>query len=444
MAEDVPTLEEFTGVKLAVLDDYDVAVLNLCAAAGLPGTEQLDTDALLDTLDDWAERVKLEIWRHLYQFDSQASQAPTEFSYGNSLGRFFCWFMLQVLQEDCGVAYHPDRKFNPDFCQPEDLFIHGIVDKDGEGGTCASMPVVYVAVGRRLGLPVYLVQTRGHLFCRWDDPHGTTSHWDSPPIDLWIPPDRFNVEGSGEGIAYYPDSHYIQWPELWQEVDFNHGRYLHSMNVTEVLADFLIQRSESFYELGDWEECLKAIFYARQLSPDDERYKWLHSVRSRKFQAEQEHRDEMLREINERSRKAAAQGWHPQPVMPGPPVKVALGTPRPAHLPPGTRIQYVPADEADLLVGGQPLPGRVYKIATGRPRPACLPPGVPVQVVPPDQADDFSAYEIATQSPVHSPAHVSPVKQQYLEKINHIREQNERLFSRYGSKSQIAANRETR
>ena len=121
---------------------------------------------------------------------------------------------------------------------------------------------------------------------------------------LWIPPDRFNVEGSGEGIAYYPDSHYIQWPELWKEHDFDHGRYLRSMTAKEELADFLIQRSECFYELGNGEECLKAIYYARALEPDDERYDRLHAKRSRKILAEEKHRDEMVQEINERNRKA--------------------------------------------------------------------------------------------------------------------------------------------
>ena len=63
------------------------------------------------------------------------------------------------------------------------LFIHGIID--GPGGTCASMPVLYVAVGRRLGYPLKLVEARGHLLLRWDDPLGQRLGT----------PDVFNVEG---------------------------------------------------------------------------------------------------------------------------------------------------------------------------------------------------------------------------------------------------------
>ena len=90
--ETPPTLEEFTGMDIATLNDEgaDIAVLNLFAAKGLPGTEDLDVSSLLDTLDDWAERVKFEIRRHIYRLDSESFKPPTEFSYGNSLGRFFC------------------------------------------------------------------------------------------------------------------------------------------------------------------------------------------------------------------------------------------------------------------------------------------------------------------------------------------------------------------
>ncbi len=209
MTTSLPLIDEIQKISDDPLET-DIAILNLAAAQGLPGTEEVDVEACLDKLDDWAHAVQFEILRHLYRFVPDQDCEPDEFHYGNSLGRFFCWHMLQALQEDCGVAYHPDRKFDPDFCEPQDVFIHGILEDDGKGGTCASMPVVYVAVARRLGFPVHLVGTKGHLFFRWDDSAGTLIEWSDPDFSVWIPPDRFNVEGSGEGIAYYADSHYIQ------------------------------------------------------------------------------------------------------------------------------------------------------------------------------------------------------------------------------------------
>ena len=280
MSAGLPQVEQLPllGDRLA---ESDVALLNLAAAQGLPETEHIDTDACLDKLDDWAQGVQVEILRHLYRFNPEQNGEPDEFHYGSSLGRFFCWYLLQVLQEDCGVVYHSERKFDPDFCEPQDVFIHGIVAGNGKGGTCASMPVVYVAVARRLGLPVYLVETKGHLFFRWDDPTGTLIEWSTPGFSIWVPPDRFNIEGSGEGIAYYADSHYIQWPELLTVADIESGAYLKCRTPEQDLAAFLIQRAECFHELGNETETLKAIHYARQLDPEDSRFEWLHAQRTK-------------------------------------------------------------------------------------------------------------------------------------------------------------------
>ncbi|MSR58313.1 MAG: hypothetical protein EXS05_11665 [Planctomycetaceae bacterium] len=301
------SLEQFLGLQVAGLDSCDILTRNLCAGRGLPGTENSTPDVWFPKRDQWIGRIKFEICRHLYRFDSQANQEPTPYSYGNSLARFFCWHMLQVLQVHCGVRYQPDRKFKPDFCQPRDVFVHGIMDDDGEGGTCASMPVVYVSVGRALGFPVYLVETRGHAFFRWDDPKGTTIRWENPDLVLWIPPDRFNIEGSGEGIAYYTDSYYTQWPELWTEIDIRHGKYLRSMTPKEELAGFLIERGECFWDLGNKVEALKSYYFARQLAPDDERYKWVHAKRSHEYQQWEIEQREMKRieqELEEMTRDA--------------------------------------------------------------------------------------------------------------------------------------------
>ena len=287
------TLDEFIGLKSAGLDD-DILVRNYYAARGLPGTENSNLDAWLAKRDSMAALVQLEIRRHLHRFNPQSQEEPTEYSYGNSMARFICWIALYVMQEKCGVRYHPDRKSKPDLCQPRDLFVHGIMDEDGEGGTCASMPVVYVAVLRHLGFPVFLVETRGHLFFRWDDQKGTLIQW--PNLQIWIPPDRFNVDGAGEGIAYHPDSHYIQWPEPWTEDDYKHGKYLVSRNPKEEMAQFLFQRGLCLEELGRMTEALKSYHFTRQLVPDDHRYNWLHAKRSREYLAVRERLAEQVAE----------------------------------------------------------------------------------------------------------------------------------------------------
>ncbi len=190
--------EQLTAASAELLSSCDIALLNLVAARDLPATESLDIPACLDKLDDWAARVRIETLHHLYRFDARASEPPSEYGYGSSFGRFLCYFLLQVLQEDCGVRYNPARKFQPNFCEPADLFIHGILDEKGAGGTCASMPVVYVAIGRRLGYPLKLVEGREHLFFRWDDPGGTFIRWPNFG-ECWIPPIASTSKGPAKG-----------------------------------------------------------------------------------------------------------------------------------------------------------------------------------------------------------------------------------------------------
>jgi hypothetical protein len=180
--------------------------------------------------------------------------------------------MLQVLQEEFGVKYNPARIrdssfqdpkcFDPDFKDSRDLFIHGIID--GPGGTCASMPVLYVAVGRpRLGYPLRLVEARGHLFFRWDDPTG----------ERFGIPERFNIEGAGQGIGSYPDDYYQTWPDEWTEQDKAGGFYLKSLSPTEELAAFLCTRGECLTDNGRLAEAIQAYEWAVGLVPEDPRYR---------------------------------------------------------------------------------------------------------------------------------------------------------------------------
>jgi hypothetical protein len=246
------------------LAPFDIAELNSACAQGLPGAESIDVPRVLQWLDEAAERVNSETRRHWHRFNASPG------TYRNSPGYFCCYYLLQVLQEDFGVRYNPERVRDPTFQDPSchapdfrdsrDLFIHGIID--GQGGTCASMPVLYVAVGRRSGYPLKLVQSRGHLFFRWDDPHG----------ERFGVPEQINIEGTGDGIGSYPDDHYRTWPEPWTEADHAGGWYLRSMTPTEELAAFLSNRGECLTDNGRIAEAIRAYQYVRRIVPHDLRY----------------------------------------------------------------------------------------------------------------------------------------------------------------------------
>jgi hypothetical protein len=210
--------------------NYDIAEINLLAAQGLPGSENLDVEKCLKTLDRWAAWVKHETDRQLYRFQKEPAK------YSNSEGYFRMLVLVCTLQEDFKIRYNRDPKMRAGptetprddysfFANSQDLFLHGLVG-GAHQGTCSSMPVLYVAVGRRLGYPLKLVECKDHLFVRWEDAH-----------------EHFNIEGTNRGLNCYPDSEYMEWPWPISKEEMETGMYMKSLSPQRELADFLEMRS---------------------------------------------------------------------------------------------------------------------------------------------------------------------------------------------------------
>lgn len=144
----------------------------------------------------------------------------------------------------------PDDPTGFDFTRSQDLFINGLLD--GTGGTCTSMPVLYVAIGRRLGYPLKLVAGTGHLFLRWDDS---------------VTGERFNIEGTSRGFLSHPDEQYINWPRKPARAEIEGGYLLKSMTPREELAAFLDSRGTCLLHSGRLSDAAKAYRTAVELSP---------------------------------------------------------------------------------------------------------------------------------------------------------------------------------
>jgi len=230
------------------LADEGLAEMNLLCAAGLPGAEGLDVNAGLATLDGWGRRVKAETDRHLYRFRRDPGD------YRDSEGYFRMLMLVTVLQQDLGVHYNMERVRRIDFRRSQDLFLHGLIGSDN-GGTCVSMPVVYTAVARRLGYPVKLVLTKGHVFCRWD-----------------APAERFNIEATNAGLNTFPDEYYLSWPEKISRSEAERNRYLISLSPGEELASFLASRGHCLLDNGRADEAAEAYAAAHRLAPKDPAY----------------------------------------------------------------------------------------------------------------------------------------------------------------------------
>lgn len=268
---DLPHWSALLNLSEAELAEHDVAAINLACAAELPGTEHYDPRRCLKCLDDWAVGISQVTTAALVRdFRTNAAQ------YDHSEPLFRMVTLVRALQSRCGVRYNParvDPKPDDPF-RADDQFVHGAVL--GPGGTCASLPVVYAAVGRRIGYPVRLAYCRGHIFCRWDDPHTGT---------------RVNVEGtSSDGVNCHPDEHYRKWPRPFDARAEAEQGYLRSLSARAELAEFLLHRSAVWESMGEYWNAVDTAACAAALDPECLRYahrvasivrKWSCALRSR-------------------------------------------------------------------------------------------------------------------------------------------------------------------
>ena len=213
----------------AELEKCDLELVDLICAQGLRGSEDLDTDQCLKTLDGWAEKIRWETQRHAYRFNEH----PEE--YQHSLGRYRMNMLGTVLVQDFGIHYNPDRRFELDQgkaptlawdTDSKDIFIHGLLNGKHQG-TCASMPVLYVAIGRRLGYPVNLATAERHIYVRYEEPNGG----------------HFNVEATmDEGFLTPTDEDYTTGVFQCTPEDIRGFGWLRPVSNAEAFGHFLLHR----------------------------------------------------------------------------------------------------------------------------------------------------------------------------------------------------------
>lgn len=245
------TLDALLQIPPAELGNVDIGLMNLLCSEGLPGAEKLDVKFYLQTLDEWAENIRVQTKNNFYHYEAD----PTKFR--NLVGFYQIEMLLSCLANDRHVHYNmaidsppenpiPSRVF---FANPKDVFIFGCLAGD-RVGCCSSLPILYVAIGRRLGYPVKLVATKAHLFCRYDSQEGT-----------------FNFERSGFGQAFSTDEHYKNWPHPVTAEEIKTGQYLKSETSTEELATCMEIRGNVLMAHDKFEEAKQVYTKAHELVP---------------------------------------------------------------------------------------------------------------------------------------------------------------------------------
>jgi hypothetical protein len=250
-ANPLPALAQLLAMSPEQLAKVDIALMNLCCAEGLRGAEELDVPVALQKLDQYARHAEAETARHLYRYRDN----PAEFE--NSESYFRLIMLSTVLQQDFGVLYNPERVTSPGIFEPNetffansrDVFIHGLTSPPVMG-TCSSLPVLFVAVGRRLGYPLYLVSTKCHLFVRWQSSR-----------------ENFNVDATSIGLTRHDDDYYKTWPFKISDEEIRLDGYLKSMTPREELACFMSIRGSCLMSMRRFDDAVAAEAEAARLAP---------------------------------------------------------------------------------------------------------------------------------------------------------------------------------
>jgi len=241
-----PSLSALLSLNPADIERCDIARMNLLCAENLPGAEQLDVDDCLSTLDAWTNVVEGYVKKCRQDYQRNPDQ------YDRHRG-FFC-FLCMVTQlkhpRGLGVRYQPTAVGNYDFSDSRDDLLHGILTR--KLGTCASLPALYVSVGRRLGWPMFLTIAKRHVMCQWVDEDGT----------------HRNLEGSCPGGGNtFSDEYYQTWPHTLTSDELASGRFLRPLNNAESLALFLETRGHCLVDNHRFAHARDAYAHARRFAP---------------------------------------------------------------------------------------------------------------------------------------------------------------------------------
>ena len=250
------TLRELLQIPLDQLANMDIAVMNLLCAEGLNGSEGLEISRCLERLAALSKHIEKETARNYHRFQEN----PKE--YNNSIGYYRMGILGTVLAEDFGIHYNPklDRT-SPDgqrlpleisHANSKDIFIHGLLGET-HFGTCASMPVLYVALARRLGYPINLAAIKYHLYVRYEEENGK----------------HLNVEATEDrGFTTPTDEDYKGGPFPSMEEQIKELGWLRPMSPSEMLGAFLFARAGCLRSMKQYGEEAEIIATAARYLPD--------------------------------------------------------------------------------------------------------------------------------------------------------------------------------
>jgi hypothetical protein len=203
--------------------DIDLALANWLIVADIPQFAEMTRDKYFSQLDAMVDQVRQEMARRQEVANSKGKN-PND---PETRCGIFCGSVVKL-----GFGYA--EQFRQHDLTPEQnsalhgnansIFLAGLLRT--HRGTCISMPLAYLVIGQRLGMPVHLVAIGKHYFIRWQEPSF-----------------RMNIETTiVDRVAVTADD-YVYLEDEGLTRDQLRGSDLRNLTSQEVLGELLFTRS---------------------------------------------------------------------------------------------------------------------------------------------------------------------------------------------------------
>jgi|GEM_PF-2108232 len=149
-----------------------------------------------------------------------------------------------VLFDQEGYAYEkdPSAVINTRFA-----FLNHVLDT--RRGTCYTLPMLYMAVARRLGYPIHPVEVPGHLFLRY----------------LVSNLKNHNIEVTTQG-AFCTDKSYVENFSVPPKA-IRIGGYMRSLSMREYMAELILTNAMNYNEMMEFDKAIVYGHKALQMNP---------------------------------------------------------------------------------------------------------------------------------------------------------------------------------
>jgi len=230
--------------------DIDLALANWLIVADIPEFSDMTREAYFAQLNAMTEQVRRDMNKM-----QAAGYAGTDPNNPQTLCQRFCSAII-------GLHFSYVEEFRAEnltaaqmaklYADPGDIFLAGLLRT--RQGSCVSMPLIYLVIGQRLGMPVHLVAIGKHYFIRWQEP-GYRMNIETTSVEKIAMTDNDSVYLEAEGIS----SNQIS------------GSDLRNLSNREVVGELFYIRSSYWHDKGEEFEAWSrdALVHAHELAPDD-------------------------------------------------------------------------------------------------------------------------------------------------------------------------------